>query len=270
MLVRIFDTISHSLKLKQLSMKVWYEYLSRLDREAQMIFMNYGYDFINHKKIKLNDADEKDRYCIQLYSHVAGAVDLRNLDVLEVGCGRGGGSSYIMRYLGPKSVTGIDFSKKAVEFCKNHYSVKGLSFCYGNAESLPFEGSKFDAVVNIESSHCYSNMRNFLSEVARVLRPNGFFLFADFRSMADISNLRMHLRNSGLKILKEKKITKNVLKALGSDNKRKSAMINQKVPKMLRKTFLHFAGAKGTALYESFKTGGRGYYSFILQKIKEK
>ncbi|MBI4452853.1 class I SAM-dependent methyltransferase [Candidatus Woesearchaeota archaeon] len=268
MLVRIFDVISRSPNLKQLSMKIWYQYLSRLDKDSQIIFMNYGYDFLNpnHKKIKLKDADEKDRYCIQLYSHVAGAVDLRNLNVLEVGCGRGGGSSYLMRYLSPKSVTGIDFSRKAMEFCKRYYHAAGLSFCYGNAESLPFEDRKFDAIVNIESSHCYSSMDNFLGEVARVLRTNGYFLFADFRSREKIDHLRNQLRNSGLKLLKERRITGNVLKSLDSDNKRRSAMIKEKVPKVLRNTFLHFAGAKGTDLYKSFKTGEREYYSFVLQK----
>jgi SAM-dependent methyltransferase len=38
-----------------------------------------------------------------------------------------------------------------------------------------------DAVVNIESSHCYESMDTFLSEACRVLRPGGRFFFADLR-----------------------------------------------------------------------------------------
>ncbi len=36
-------------------------------------------------------------------------------------------------------------------------------------------------MINIESSHCYGSMTRFLSEVSRVLRPNGYLLLADLR-----------------------------------------------------------------------------------------
>ncbi|MGH7787775.1 MAG: MGH1-like glycoside hydrolase domain-containing protein, partial [Candidatus Binatia bacterium] len=41
--------------------------------------------------ITLDDADEPNRYSIQLYHRVATQVDLAGKDVLEVGCGHGGG-----------------------------------------------------------------------------------------------------------------------------------------------------------------------------------
>ena len=56
-------------------------------------------------------------YYMQLYDHVAGAVDLRDLKVLEVGSGRGGGADYIKRYLKPESMVGLDISENAVSFC---------------------------------------------------------------------------------------------------------------------------------------------------------
>ena len=266
-LVGIFNLISLSPALKRLSMRLWYQYLSRLDRGSTMIFMNYGYSEISKpKNINLKKADEKNRFCIQLYHHAVGSVNLKGLDVLEIGSGRGGGSSYIMRYRNPNSVTGIDFSKNAIEFCNRNYSIKGLSFCHGDAESLPFENRKFDVVVNVESSHCYADIGAFLSEVYRILKPNGYFLFADFRYKNKVNFLHNKLKSSGFKILKEKNITENVLKALDLGNKRKANLIRRKVPKIFQKTFLHFAGIRGSELYESFKTGKRDYYSFILQK----
>ena len=51
----------------------------------------------------------------------------------------------------------------------------------GDAENLPFPDQSFDAVINIESSHCYPRFPRFLAEVARVLRPGGHFLYADLR-----------------------------------------------------------------------------------------
>src|SRR5437016_14665802 len=93
--------------------------------------------------------------------YVAGSIDLKGLDVLEVGCGRGGGASYIMRYLKPKSMTGVDIAEKAIAFCKRYHTVEGLSFRYGDAESLPFDNNTFDVIVNIESSQCYGSIPRF-------------------------------------------------------------------------------------------------------------
>ena len=36
----------------------------------------------------------------------------------------------------------------------------------GDSENLPFEDNTFDAVLNIESSHCYASMDKFIKEVS--------------------------------------------------------------------------------------------------------
>ena len=56
---------------------------------------------------------------------------------------------------------------------------------HGNAESLPFADESFDAVINVEASHGYPDFPRFLAEVARVLRPGGHFLYADFRGFLE-------------------------------------------------------------------------------------
>ena len=42
----------------------------------------------------------------ELYAHVLADAGPEGADLLEVGCGRGGGSSYMMRHHGPASVEG--------------------------------------------------------------------------------------------------------------------------------------------------------------------
>jgi ubiquinone/menaquinone biosynthesis C-methylase UbiE len=261
-------TLSISPELKRFLVRIWYQLMSALDKEELMIYMNFGYVDLSPdaKDIELKAVDEKNRYCIQLYHHVADSVDLKGLDVLEVGCGRGGGASYIVRYLKPKSMTGVDISEKAIAFCNRYHTVEGLSFRFGDAESLPFGDNTFDALVNIESSQCYGSMARFLGEAYRVLRPNGYLLFADHRSKEKVETLREQLTNSGLEILKEEKINANVLKALDLDNERKLRLIRQKVPKILSKPFQEFAGIRGTGLYEDLRSGVLEYRSFILRK----
>jgi ubiquinone/menaquinone biosynthesis C-methylase UbiE len=69
--------------------------------------------------------------------------------------------------------------------CIEHIGIPGLTFKSGAAEALPFDDESFDVVINIESSHCYQSIAKFLSSVHRVLRPNGYFAFAEFRSAGD-------------------------------------------------------------------------------------
>jgi SAM-dependent methyltransferase len=264
----LFGLISRlSPNLKRELWRIWYQYLAN-NREAEWAFMNYGFvDLDPHAKpLALSPSDEKDRLCIQLYHHVAGAVDLRGLDVLEVGCGRGGGCSYIWGYLGPRSVVGVDLSQKAIELCRRHHAAAGLRFSQGDAEALPFADRTFDVVVNVESSHCYGSMERFLSEVCRVLRPHGYFLLADLRGRDRVVPLREQLRSSGLALLKEEAISLNVLAALDLGNERKLGLIREKVPRLLRRSFHHFAGIKGTKIYESLRDGGSEYLSYILRK----
>lgn len=244
--------------------KIFYSYISHLDRKGEVTFLNYGY--CDGKKLKLKKEDEKNRYSIQLYHHIANSIKLKGLDVLEVGCGRGGGASYIARYLNPKSIKGLDLCRKAVDFCKKHYFVNGLSFCHGNALNLPHTDNNLDAVINVESSHRYSNMEQFLGEVHRVLKPGGHFLFADLRDKGAISSLRRHLKNSKLKIIKEEFITTHVVKALHLDHKRRIKLIEKLAPKFLHGLTKEFAGTKETGLYKSFLSREKEYLHYILRK----
>jgi ubiquinone/menaquinone biosynthesis C-methylase UbiE len=268
MLRRTFDVAARaSPKFRRLMMKSWYETLVLIDRERDITFMNYGYSDLNGAgDLPLRDNEQGNRYCIQLYHHVAAAVDLKGKDVVEVGSGRGGGAAYIARYLKPRSMKGIDFSKKAIEFCRKYYSVDGLSFLQGDAEDLPLADHSVDVIINLESSHCYGSMTRFLSEVYRVLRPDGHFLFSDHRDHDKISLLHEQLRDSGLRLVKETDITQNVVAALDLDNERKQRMIAKKCPRVLRREAEEFAAMKGTRAYETFRSGYSRYFSFVLHK----
>ena len=82
-----------------------------------MTCMNYGYaDLDNPKTIELKPEDEAERYGLQLYHQAASWANLKGKDVLEVGSGRGGGASYIARYLEPNSYVGIDLSEPGIQF----------------------------------------------------------------------------------------------------------------------------------------------------------
>ncbi len=270
MIARLFMAVCRlSPYLRRLIWRHWYQFLARFYKRKDWSFINYGYAPLDGQteKVELDEPDEPNRYCIQLYHHVANVVDLWDLRVLEVGSGRGGGSYYIKTILKPKHMVGVDFSQRAVGLCyKSYFFVAGLSFVTGDAEYLPFKDNSFDVIVNVESSHCYGSMDAFLTQVTRVLRQGGYFLFADFRGKDEIDILREQLRRSGMSLIKETNITRNVIEALTLDNDRKMALLQKSVHKMLLKQFHEFAGLIGSMMYEGFRTGKVIYSSFVLQK----
>jgi ubiquinone/menaquinone biosynthesis C-methylase UbiE len=253
---------------RRLLWKTWYNTFASQFANVQIAFMNYGYadSETDGKQLELFVNEQKERYCAQLYHHVANAIPLSGLDVLEVGCGRGGGSSFISRYLHPKTMTGVDFSENNIAFCQQSHFVPQLNFRIGDAELLPFPDSSFDVVVNIESSHCYGSIERFFAEAFRVIRPDGYFLFSDFRGKEAIETTTKLLQSSGFKVIKLEKITANILKAMDLENERKQTIIKQNIPKYLHGLANWFAGCQGTPVYEAFKKGDLEYLCYVLQK----
>ncbi|HDR67717.1 MAG TPA: class I SAM-dependent methyltransferase [Bacteroidaceae bacterium] len=247
--------------------KIWHKVMIRYDQDMKANFMNYGYQGLNgDPQLQLEHRDEHDRYCIQLYDHVANRTTLLNKDVLEVGSGRGGGASYITRYYKPKSYTGIDISDSIIDFCNKYYDVEGLSFKTGIAEKIPFEAGSFDAVINIESARCYSSITTFFKEVFRVLKADGKFLFADMIRPREINTINQKLSDCGFKMIHKTEITPNVVEALNMDHNRRETLIEKLVPGFLIGSFKSFAGTKGTERYNSFSNGTFQYWSFVLEK----
>lgn len=51
---------------------------------------------------------------------------------------------------------------------------------------MPFSSQSFDIILNVESSHLYTNINEFLNEVYRVLKPNGYFCWSDLRQKNEV------------------------------------------------------------------------------------
>lgn len=248
---------------------VWrsvYELLAARVRQPEWGFMNYGLAPADGTApLALGPADEPDRLCIQLYAHVLGGQDLTGRDVLEVGSGRGGGAAWISRTTGARSTVGVDFSVRAVRLASVHRHGPGLRFVAGDALALPLPDASVDAVVNVESSHCYPSMPAFLAEVRRVLRPGGTFGWADLRGAADVPRLQRELDACGMQIRAQRDITAEVVRALELDNVRKLALMDAWVPRPLHGPFRAFAGITGTRNHRRFTSGATRYLSAQLE-----
>jgi ubiquinone/menaquinone biosynthesis C-methylase UbiE len=248
--------------------RIFYQFLAWIDREGEVTLMNYGYISLepDAATIPLEASDEGNRLCLQLYHHIASAVELKDRDMLEVGSGRGGGAAYVRRAFKLRSMTGVDYSERAVAFCQRAHQQPGLQYVHGDAEALPFEDQRFDAVLNVESSHCYGSMQRFLSEVHRVLKTGGRLSWADFRSPEEIAGLEEVMRACGFEIEKAAHITDNVLAAMAAQGEHYRALIDRKVPRFARRLFYHFAGVEGSMVLDKLRSGELVYLHRVLVK----
>ncbi len=243
-----------------------YWVVNKLDKHEKVHFMNFGYSDPD-KILALDSADEENRFSIQLYNHLAGLVELNNKDIVEIGSGRGGGLAYIAKNNFPHSLIGIDLSQSAIDFSSRHHQFTNLSFQYGDAQQIPLKNNSCDIVLNVESSHRYLEMKRFLSEVIRILKTGGHFLFTDFRYDYEWTGIHELFVNSGLKILFEKDITPNVLLALEMDDQRRRTLVKKLAPKYLHLAMLNFAGTIGSETYNYFLSRKYVYKSYVFQKL---
>jgi ubiquinone/menaquinone biosynthesis C-methylase UbiE len=246
--------------------RYWYPIMTRrLGQQDDVQFLNWGYEEDPPLGLPLDESDEPNRYSIQLYHQTATQADISGKKVLECSSGHGGGASYLTRTLKPASYTGLDFNAAGVEFCKERHKLPGLDFVHGDAENLPFPDESFDAVINVEASHIYPHFERFLGEVKRVLRPDGHFLYADFRNRDGFGAWESALAESGLRQVSKRVINREVLRGLKKNSPRSNELINNRMPAFLRKFGREFAVVDGSWFYNDLERGEIDYraYHFI-------
>ena len=200
--------------------KVFYRTQTHLVAADDVVFLNVGYEEDPPMAVPLAESDEPNRFHIQLYHRIAAQSDLRGKRILEVGCGHGGGASYLMRTLRPASYTGLDLNPAGIAFCRKTHNLVGVDFVHGDAERLPFPDQSFDAVINVESSGAYPHFSRFLAEVARVLRPGGDFLYADLRPRESVAEWEVALSGAPMRMISHEDINAEVLRGMDINTQR--------------------------------------------------
>ncbi len=119
--------------------------------------------------------------------------------VLEIGCGVGTVAAHLSDEHG-MHVIATDADPEQVQLAKSHYGEhENRRFCQTDATDLPFEDAEFDMILSLNVFHHISDWSCALSEVARVLKPKGYFIFHDF-AYSKITTIifRSIVRNYGL------------------------------------------------------------------------
>lgn len=117
--------------------------------------------------------EELIRFIAKHYYHIP---ERKEIKILEIGCGPGGGPSWYIAREG-FSLFGIDGSQTAIDKAKKRFESEKLNgiFVCGSIEELPWEDKFFDCVIDIaclqhNDEHSASHI---IGEIYRVLKPGG-------------------------------------------------------------------------------------------------
>ena len=102
--------------------------------------------------------------------HVAG------LDVLDAACGEGYGAAWLARHA--RSVTGLDIDAATIGAARAKYKAPGLRFETGSVAAMPFADASFDCAVSFETLEHLAEQQAMMSELRRVLRPDGVLIIS--------------------------------------------------------------------------------------------
>ena len=228
-------------------------------------FLNYGYISDGSPQFASLELPPHfiNRTSAQLVLELIGECDLTGRHVLDIGCGRGGTLMVVERFFSSLVRVGIDLSPAAIAFCNQAHRGSGTLFVEGDAEQLPFASNSFDVITNVESSHSYPAIKSFYSEVSRVLRPGGLFLYTDVFLQTEFEQNEELLRSAGFAFERKRDITHNVLLSCRETAARRGRAFEEIHERGVIQEFL---GAPESGTFAAMQSGAASYKLFKLRK----
>lgn len=98
--------------------------------------------------------------------------------VVDLGCGTGYFGPLLQRRLTPDHLISIDLAQGMLQYARQYRAMTNTSWLCGDAESLPLADNSVDLIFSSLAIQWCENLPALCSEVARVLRPGGRFLFS--------------------------------------------------------------------------------------------
>lgn len=153
--------------------------------------------------------------------------------ILDLGCGTGISTRQLAKR--NVSIIGCDVDSEMIKNAKTD-NQKNIKYVKGNAEKLPFPCGCFDGVTMFTSFHWFTN-KKALSQIRRVLKPNGIIFIVQPRYKSPLRRDLRQIINKALKLgIKPRYSTKKFSKVL-SENKFR--IIKTKVYKTINKYTLN-------------------------------
>lgn len=266
LLKRIFGLGLHLFDL------IAYEVLYRLSPARKHWFFNGGHlpfdpDFVQHPEFS------GEQHCAMMY-HQAGHSQIAALspapdDILDVGCGQGGGLVLLSRLFPNAALTGTERSRAAVALARKRTApLITAKILRGKSNQLAFKPESFDLLISV-GAPTYFGLTSFVEQSAKVLRPGGIISLSAGYRQGDHQEIEAELRRAaqkfGLEFVSYKTITPNTFASLKADLPRREGEV-AKVPWPFSLYAMKWADMPGSREYEEYETGLRADFAAVLTK----
>lgn len=115
--------------------------------------------------------------CLNLMEKLLGFIPDKKGTILDVGCGLGATTNYLLKYYSSADVVGINFSEKQLERCRTN--APNCNFMEMDAVEMKFEENQFDNIICVEAALYFNTREKFLKQAWRVLKPGGDLIISD-------------------------------------------------------------------------------------------
>jgi SAM-dependent methyltransferase len=153
---------------------------------SNTIFMNNGYCLLDkqnmpiHSDLILNKKYKKYLYQVNLYDQLLKTANIdfniKNINLLDIACGRGGGVSFYKDFYKFKNVYGLDINNNHIKICKSH--CKNVNFINSSATKIPIKNNKIDIITCLEAEAYFQPFENYCAEAHRILKKEGVLIQA--------------------------------------------------------------------------------------------
>ncbi len=159
--------------------------LAQNNRSVELSFgrhVHWGY--WENPRLAICDDEDYARAAEQLTTELCSSAGVSSGDrVLDVGCGFGGTIASLNERHEDLKLTGLNLDGRQLDRASQQAVARGnnlISFCQGDACTLPFANNSFDRVLAVECVFHFPSRERFFKEAVRVLRPGGTLALSDF------------------------------------------------------------------------------------------
>ena len=116
----------------------------------------------------------------------------KNKKVLDIACGEGYGSKLLASKA--SGVIGVDIDPNTVRKASEKYQMPNLFFIQGSADKIPVENASIDVVASFETIEHHDKHIEMLSEIKRVLKPDGILIISSPEKFGETSANEFHVK----------------------------------------------------------------------------
>ena len=135
-----------------------------------------GADYLNFGYWELDTSNQREA-CDNLMDQLLGMIPDKTGNILDVACGKGATTAYLLNHYRPEDVFGINISLKQLGFAQQN--APGSSFSIMNAAKLGFADGAFQNIISVEAAFHFDTREAFLKEAHRALKPGGSLVLSD-------------------------------------------------------------------------------------------